>query len=158
MEGYHIPQVHPELNKEVDMATYHVYPVDRIARHESSPHKARESDAINDGLWLWIWPNISINIYRGGMNLEIMVPTGMQSVELQYYYLFKDISEGNQAEIKKIIDMSEAVTNEDVDICEAVQKNLNAGIYEAGELSPRHEKGVKYFHDLVREALNIVEE
>ena len=35
--------------------------------------------------------------------------------------------------------------NEDLAICEAVQRNLNAGIYQTGRLSPKHEAGLAWF-------------
>jgi choline monooxygenase len=50
--------------------------------------------------------------------------------------------------------MSAIVTAEDTWICERVQANIEAGIYEAGVLSPRHEVGVAWFQRLVAEALN----
>jgi hypothetical protein len=34
-----------------------------------------------------------------------------------------------------------------------VQHNLKAGIYRDGPLSPRHEDGVRYFQDMVRQSL-----
>lgn len=151
MEGYHIPFVHPELNKEVDMKTYKVLPQNRIARHVSEPRADRKEDAINDGLWVWHWPYAALNVYKTGMNLELMIPTGPQTMELRYYYLFHDLGDGST--IKNTIDMSKTVTQEDIDICEAVQKNLAGGIYETGELSPKHEMGVKYFQDLVRDTV-----
>ena len=45
------------------------------------------------------------------------------------------------------------VVEEDFAICRNVQRNLASGCYESGPLSPRHENGVAYFHDLVRRAL-----
>jgi choline monooxygenase len=45
-----------------------------------------------------------------------------------------------------------ATTLEDFAICEAVQRNLEAGVYDKGPLNPRHENGVRHFHDLVRAA------
>ena len=35
-----------------------------------------------------------------------------------------------------------------------VQQNLNAGVYERGPLSPRHENGLYHFHEMVREAVD----
>ena len=35
----------------------------------------------------------------------------------------------------------------------ALFRNLDAGIYDVGRLSPRHESGVWYFQSLVRESL-----
>lgn len=150
MEGYHIPVIHPELNKDVDFTTYRVVPGRRIARHETGLRKGRETEAANSGLWIWLWPNVALNIYKNGMNLEIVNPTGPETTELRYCYLFRDVSAEAEAENRRAIDLSFTVTQEDIDICEIVQKNLAAGVYEAGELSPRHENGVVYFHDLVR--------
>jgi choline monooxygenase len=49
--------------------------------------------------------------------------------------------------------MSVEVLDEDRIICEAVQRNLEAGVYEVGVLSPRHENGVAAFHEWLRASL-----
>jgi choline monooxygenase len=149
MEGYHIPAIHPELNRDIDFSTYRVVPRDRIALHETGIRKGREEEAVN-GLWIWLWPHVALNIYKNGMNLEIVNPTGPETTELRYCYLFADTSEAAQAENQRSIDLSFATTQQDIDICEIVQKNLSAGVYDMGELSPRHENGVVHFHDMVR--------
>jgi hypothetical protein len=41
-------------------------------------------------------------------------------------------------------------------MCRAVQRNLESGLYDTGPLSPRHENGNAYLHDLVRAALEPV--
>ena len=46
---------------------------------------------------------------------------------------------------------------EDIRICEAVQRNLDAGIYRTGPLSPRHEVAVGWFQDRLRSAVTAVE-
>ena len=56
-------------------------------------------------------------------------------------------------QIDEAMAFSKMVTMEDVQICEAVQKNLEAGVYTAGRLSPRKEGGVHYFQSLVRNAM-----
>ena len=43
--------------------------------------------------------------------------------------------------------------DEDVVICEQVQRNLASGVYPGGRLSPRQEPGTIYFQQLVRQAL-----
>ena len=153
MEGYHIPAIHPELNKDVDFATYKVIPGKRIARHETGLKADRAKDAVNNGVWVWLWPNVALNIYKNGMNLEIVMPTGPDTSELRYCYLFRDISDAAAVENQKAIDLSFLVTQEDIDICEIVQRNLAAGVYRTGELSPRHENGLAYFQNLVAETL-----
>jgi len=47
---------------------------------------------------------------------------------------------------------SDKVQDEDVTICEAVQKGLASGTYEAGRLCPKRESGVWHFHNLLRGA------
>ena len=59
------------------------------------------------------------------------------------------------AERRRIISMSAIVTGEDKSICERVQANIDAGIYESGVLSPRHEAGVAWFQRLVAKALEL---
>jgi choline monooxygenase len=46
------------------------------------------------------------------------------------------------------------VVREDFGICETSQGNLEAGIFQRGPLSPRHEEGVRHFHDLLRQSLD----
>lgn len=41
---------------------------------------------------------------------------------------------------------------EDIGICEAVQKGLASGTYEAGRLCPKRESGVWHFQNLLRAA------
>ena len=149
-EGYHIPYVHPGLNEEVDMSTYEVTPHEKIAVHSSDP---RESDktGLNDGLWVWHWPYAALNVYKSGMNLEIMVPDGPEHTNLHYYYLFD--ANTDEQERLQTISMSQEVTAEDRKVCEIVHKNIKAGIYSKGKLSPHHEKGVSYFQDLWREVI-----
>ena len=43
---------------------------------------------------------------------------------------------------------------EDLAICEAVQRNLEAGVYRAGVISAEREPGTAFFQRLVREALD----
>lgn len=150
-EGYHIPAVHPGLNREVDFASYRVVPGNRIARHLSRPRAESVGSAVYGGLWVWLWPYAALNVYKDGMNLELMVPTGSETTELQYHFLFRDLAddEGN----RQAMAMSGAVTQEDIDICEIVQRNLRAGIYQTGVLSPRHEGGVALFQTMIRKAL-----
>ncbi len=50
-------------------------------------------------------------------------------------------------------DYGTQLAREDIGIVEVVQQNLNAGVYERGPLSPRHENGLLHFHEMVREAI-----
>jgi choline monooxygenase len=51
--------------------------------------------------------------------------------------------------------MSDQVTAEDIWIAERVQENLNAGVYDAGRLSPKHETALAAFQNWVRVAVGL---
>jgi choline monooxygenase len=49
------------------------------------------------------------------------------------------------------------VQQEDIVICESVQRGLNSGCCDQGRLMLRYEKGIQHFERLVFEALTEVE-
>jgi choline monooxygenase len=49
---------------------------------------------------------------------------------------------------------SEIVADEDLRVCEHVQRNLQSGMYSSGVLSPRHEHALGLFADMIREAVD----
>jgi len=147
LEGYHVPAMHPSLDAEVQAAKYRVRVEGRVAIHDVP---MRMPDPIYDGLWAWVWPNIGVNVYRRGLMLERMSPVGHMQTRLDYFYLMPD----GQAPAPETMTMSDQVTAEDKWITERVQENLNAGIYDVGRLSPKHEGGVAAFQSWVRAAIS----
>jgi len=149
LEGYHIPLVHPTLNRAVDARAYEVTVHDggRLHRHRAP---ARDG-APTLGEWAYLWPNLALNLYPDGMSIERFVPRGPARVDVTLDYFFVDgVSE---REAQASVASSNVVIAEDVAICEAVQRNLDAGRYRAGRLSPKHELGLGAFQRLIREAL-----
>jgi choline monooxygenase len=152
LEGYHLPLVHRALDAEIDSARYVVRVDGAVALHEA-PHKARDRDGpdpVYAGLWAWVWPNLGVNVYGRGLMIERMSPAGPGACRLDYLYLTP-----NGAEVPlQTLDMAKAVVAEDAAIVEAVQVNLDAGVYESGRLSPRHEGAVAGFQAMVRQAMS----
>jgi choline monooxygenase len=105
---------------------------------------------VYEGFWAWLAPNVAFNVYAHGMSVERMSPTGPESMRLDYLFFFRDDSDETEPEREAAIAMSRQVTAEDRAICEAVQRNLAAGVYHKGRLSPRHEGGVFAFQSRVR--------
>jgi choline monooxygenase len=148
-EGYHIPLVHPGLNREIVAKQYRVAVHDRYCVH-SAPTR---DGAVNAGRWLWRYPNLALNLYPGGMNVERFLPMGPRATRIVYDYFFADASPAVAAANADVVRISSEVVDEDRRICEAVQRNLEAGVYETGRLSPRHENGVFAFQQWVRDSL-----
>ena len=58
----------PRPQQEIDARRY---VVDVDERHRWVRHSAPARDgAVNAGRWLWRWPNLALNLYPGGMNVE----------------------------------------------------------------------------------------
>jgi choline monooxygenase len=145
LEGYHVPDVHPALNAQMQSELYRVEVEGRVVLQDAP---ARDG-SVYDGLWAWVWPNLAINVYRDSMMIEHMAPIGHAATQLHYTFL----TEGGAPPDEGTLAMSEVVTSEDKWIVERVQENLDAGVYGKGRLSRRHEGAVAAFQGWVREAL-----
>jgi choline monooxygenase len=146
LEGYHVPLVHPGLNAAIDARRYQVEVAAPIVFHRAPPRDG----APMSGLWAWAWPSLGVNLYKDGLMMERMWPLDSGHTVLDYLYLFApDLPVDD---VERPIASSEIITAEDVRITEAVQRNLNAGIYATGRLSPRHELGVAWFQAELRRA------
>jgi len=145
LEGYHIPMLHPELNRQFDAKRYRVELGDRYCRHTAP----RRDGSPSVGRWLFRWPNLALNIYGDSMNVEVIVPTGPESCTVFYSHLFTD---PNATDIADVIALADIVMDEDRRMVEIIQRNLAAGSYNDGRLSPRHENALLQFQDLVRAA------
>jgi choline monooxygenase len=149
LEGYHIPLVHPFLNSVVDANRYEVELTPPIVFHRAPPHDG----APVSGLWAWAWPCLAVNVYADGILMERMWPVSVGKTRIDYLYFFMEGTE--RAVMERSIAASEITTAEDITITEAVQRNLEAGIYSTGRLSPKHEMGVGWFQGEVRKALDL---
>jgi choline monooxygenase len=148
LEGYHIPLVHPALNKAIDTKRYEV-----VVREDGRwvEHRApARSGAATAGRWLWRWPNLALNLYPEGMNVERYDPVGSTTTRLRYSYAFA--ATVDDADVDEVLRTSAEITAEDALICEQVQQRLDSGVYVSGVLSPKHEQAVAAFQRWVAEA------
>lgn len=146
LEGYHVPLLHPSLNRTLKMSSYrvdvphHTYCIHRADTAEGSP---------SGGAWLFRYPNLAVNIYADGMNVERIVPDGHRRTQVIYdYFARAEIAHDPEA-IDAMVEMSNIVLDEDQLIVEAVQRNLDAGVYHRGRLSPKHEGALVWFQQRI---------
>ncbi|MBV8977315.1 MAG: aromatic ring-hydroxylating dioxygenase subunit alpha [Alphaproteobacteria bacterium] len=144
-EGWHVPTIHPGLNASIDMASYRVETLGSVLQKHSA--QARDG-GLSDGLWLWRLPGFFINMYSWGMSVEQIEPVGPRKLKLHYCYYFIDPKDAKD----EVLDWSLSVVKEDIAICERVQKNLEAGIYDRGRLSLVFENGVVQFQEFVEQS------
>ncbi|MEZ5667310.1 MAG: aromatic ring-hydroxylating dioxygenase subunit alpha [Alphaproteobacteria bacterium] len=143
LEAYHVPYVHPALSKEVDVGTYQVLPRDGYMLHVSPPRSPGQA-RVNQGFWAFALPNWAFNVYGVGAAIERMKPDGLGGMVIDYLYMFA--KDAGDAAVADALAMSRVTTAEDARICEQVQVNLDAGVYETGRVSPRYENGLAEFH------------
>ncbi len=153
LEGYHLPHVHPALNRMLDYRSY-VTELSGWSSLQWSPLES--SDTLygsGDALYYWLWPNTMLNLLPGRLQTNRVVPLGVDRcrVEFDFYYPMDD-SSAARARRDADRDFSDVVQLEDLDICEQVQRGLASGGYVPGRLNPLRESGVHHFHELVRAA------
>ena len=148
LEGYHVPTLHPGLAREVTGTSYRVHlHGDRRWNVHLADQRVNEPLAI--GVWAWLWPNFSINVFPGGFAVERWLPRGVDRTDLIFEYFFDPSAPG----VDEIVKASEEVADEDALVSEVVHRNLCSGRYTSGWLSPRHENGLVAFHELIREVV-----
>ena len=151
LEGYHVPHVHPALNRMLDYRSYRT----ELAPWSALQWSPLESDpglyGDGDALYWWLWPNTMLNVLPGRLQTNRVVPLGVDRcrVEFDFYYAM-DASPEAEARREGDIAFSDEVQDEDLTICEDVQRGLASGAYEPGRLNPLRENAVHHFHELLR--------
>lgn len=151
LEGYHVPHIHPELNRMLDYRSY-VTELTRWHSLQCSPLESTD-DLYGNGeaLYYWIWPNTMLNILPSRLQTNRVLPLGPKRCRVEFDFYYPDDANG-VARRERDLAFSDSVQKEDVDICERVQRGLGSGSYVAGRLNPLRESGVHHFHELLRAA------
>jgi choline monooxygenase len=150
LEGYHVPHIHPGLNRMLDYRSYRT----ELANWHSLQHSPLENAANvygeGEALYWFVWPNMMLNVLPERLQTNRVLPLGVGRCRVEFDYYF--LAGSDAARATSDLDFSDAVQHEDIGICEAVQKGLASGSYRAGRLCPRRESGVHHFHELLRAA------
>lgn len=151
LEGYHLPHVHPGLSKVLDYRAYDTEIFPWYSLQSSPLRDGGEFYGEGEAFYYHVYPNVMLNIMPGRLQTNRILPLGPGRcrVEFDYYYAQDDKAMSRIAADQAF---SDEVQIEDVTICEAVQKGLASGFYEAGRLCPKRESGVWHFQNLLRAA------
>ena len=159
LEGYHIPIVHPGLNREIDYQKYRTetwayssIQHSPIKKSEAARLRVVEGEANNEAQFFWVFPNLMLNVYPDNYSTNLIVPLGPERTLTIFEWYFDD---AEQAEVKErarqTVEFSDEVQLEDIRICEAVQRGLRSRFYDRGRYSVKRENGVHHFHGLLSE-------
>ena len=129
VDGYqeclHCQYTHPSFSELYPPTFYSVVNHHNWCQHFADPKKP------NDGLFLFFFPNCTLNVYGGGMSAFRVCPTDDPSttrMEFDYY----NVDDGEKFE--DYYKFVRQVAIEDYDLCENAQYNLEKGIYAEGRV------------------------
>ena len=167
-ECYHCPNQHPSLvDAALDISQYRIDLHHNYHRHvttdvgDAQGYAMTESGQGEDNFGSWLlWPNMVLEVYPGG-NLTAFhhVPTGPETCvqETEWYFA----SETPTRAEREVIDFVNTVREEDLPICESVQRGLHSLGYNRGKFiaDPKRsyvsEHAVHDFQRKVAAALNL---
>lgn len=175
LEGYHLPSVHPGLNRELDYNAYVVEPhinffegnsPERFSGYvrqfspirgaqagDATPRRYAEAHEDLTTDYFWIFPNWMLNCYPDNVSLNIVLPVEPERTLAIFEWYLPEKDHASPA-AKASVAFSDQIQIEDVGICEAVQKNLHSRSYSRGRFSVKQEKGVHAFHRMYGEAMS----
>ena len=162
LEGYHIPVVHPALNRELDYAQYRTetrsfYSIQHspIRRDRATRLKFDDTATDNEAQFFWLFPNLMLNVYPDNYSTNLIVPLTPERTLTVFEWYFDDPEHvATQAALRRTVEFSDEIQIEDIKICEAVQRGLRSRTYTQGRYSVKRENGVHHFHGLLADYLS----
>ena len=153
LEGYHIPHVHPELNKALDYLAYRT----ELGSWYTLQHSPLKADNVYTGdqggeaFYYWVYPNCMLNILPHRVQVNLVVPDGPDRCKVVFWYCYDDPeAAGRDTQIADDVAYSDMVQGEDREICERVMAGLGSRAYDRGRFSVEMESGVHHFQQLLK--------
>ncbi|MGB0034415.1 MAG: aromatic ring-hydroxylating dioxygenase subunit alpha [Candidatus Acidiferrales bacterium] len=154
--GYHVPHMHKSLSSVLDYTNYTIENVDRccvqsspVAVDSASETSAAATRRGDRAFYFWQYPNFILNWYEGYLDTNLVIPLGVNRCEVIFDFYFANTDASQMPYIRESMGVSERVQQEDIAICDGVQRGLQSRAYQAGRLSVRREAGEHLFHRLL---------
>jgi len=156
LEGYHVPLVHPELMSLYD---YRSYATETHASYSlqttdlTSDANLYSGDGGGEAWYYCVFPNYMLNILPGRLQTNLVSPVDHERCRVTFEYFYDDVeSAAARQRIDEDIEFANRVQEEDIEICEHVQRGLGSRGYDRGRFSVKFEAGVHHFQNLVMDA------
>lgn len=151
LEGYHLPHVHPGLNQLLDYKSYQTQ-IKQWHSYQFSPLE-QTTGFYGEGQahYYFIFPNTMLNILPNRLQTNQVLPMKNNQCKVIFDYFYPDTA-GIDALISQDQTFSDEVQDEDIMICEAVQKGLDSGSYNKGRLCMKRESALYHFQQMMRSA------
>ena len=156
--GYHVPFLHRGLAAQLELDGYRT----ELAGHVSlqiCPDRADQEDGADLGerlgggaVYSFLHPNFMLNRYGPILDTNWVVPLGPSRTLIVFDYFFKKDS-AQEEFVARSLAASDQVQQEDISICESVQRGLASSAYDRGRYAPGVEVAAHRFHCLLAEQL-----
>lgn len=169
IDVYHLPQVHPGLNKYNSMQEHYyvaegrlfgqgnnnVLPDDRaVGRMPVFPNLPAKKRTTLEALCLF--PNLLITVTGDHLRFIIVEPAGPRHCRerVEIYVVGDDALAPELAEERQtLLERFTAFNAEDVEICQNLQSSMQHSAYRQGAFSPFFDSSVRHFQDTVIKAM-----
>jgi choline monooxygenase len=167
-ESYHLPWVHPELNRVSNLKNH--YHIEDLAESLSGQGSNKYSQQFDGNKKLSTFPNWPNDLYQNSEYISLF-PNVMLGIHVDHFYAFwlEPLSNNNTREHfemyyvgdesassdeykeirKKNFAFWQEVMNEDVEVIEGMQKGRSSPIYNGGNFSPVMDTPTLMFHKWV---------
>ncbi|MEM9694405.1 MAG: SRPBCC family protein [Myxococcota bacterium] len=155
LEGLHIPFVHLELARSVELEAYEyeLYDYGALQLAEAKPHEPAFSPPAGHedegrriaAYYLWIFPGIMLNFYPWGISVNVLEPKGPRRTEVRYLTFVWDESArgcGAGGDVAR-------VEREDQEVIVATARGLRSRLSRPNRYQPVHEVATHHFHRLL---------
>ena len=154
LEGFHIPYVHKGLNSDIESKEYEIQILNEIVLQKAKTKNlndiiAYDQDGNTYAYYFFVFPNMMINYYKWGVSINIIEPISKNKTRIKYL-IYNIKGENIPDSSSSSLDI---VEREDQEVVLSVQKGIKSRYYNSGRFSPKHEKGVHYFHRLISEKI-----
>ena len=146
--GYHVDVLHGDLASRLDLSEYRteVYR-QSVMQTCGGKHDTRVGA---NALYGWVYPNFMLNRYGPWLDTNTVIPLDATHCRVVFDYFCEPSVAHDSAFVAESMKASEKVQQEDITICESVQRGLGSKAYERGRYAPQLEVGEYLFHSLIQ--------
>ncbi|PSC73423.1 choline isoform B [Micractinium conductrix] len=156
--GYHVSVAHAELASGLDLGSYSSATYERLSIQSCMPAGGGEGAAAaaagaaaagggeaaagatarrrlaggRPPAYIFVYPNLMLNRYGPWLDVNTVVPLGPERCKVLFDYYLEPALADDAAYIDASLAASDSVQQEDVALCEAVQRGLRSPAYDTG--------------------------
>ena len=152
VEGYHLNLVHPRLGKALAGGEVNLFSVNDgysvvfdITHGKGGGAKEVRGEK---GLWVYHFPGLQLVLGDKIFKAERVESEHPNHVRSRNWAWYSDLDDKARQDAFR---WGQQIVEEDFGVCKQVTKNMRAGVYQPGPLSPLMENHVARFQQIVRE-------